>query len=369
MTAQARVGIVGAGLSGLWAATLLAQQGVTDVLLFEARNRLGGRVLSAAHPSAPGDTPFDLGPAWFWPELQPELAQAIAQLGLPTLAQHEAGDALWERSAHAPPWRLPAGPSAPPACRLRGGMASLVQALQAPLPPTCFMPEHRVRRLAMNEPGGPVTLHSETPDGATQAWTLDTVLLALPPRLAAQLAFEPALPPALRDRWHDTPTWMAPHAKYLAVYERPFWRDDGLSGSARSATGPLGEVHDASPETASGAGALFGFFSVSAAGRRLAGEAALRATCRAQLVRLFGPEAARPQAEFLKDWAADPWTASDADLQPSVDVHGPPPPTQADEGPWRGRVIGIGSEWSPRFPGYLAGALDAARRGVAALAG
>jgi monoamine oxidase len=27
---------------------------------------------------------------------------------------------------------------------------------------------------------------------------------------------------------------------------------------------------------------------------------------------------------------------------------------------WRGRLAGIGSEWSARYPGYLAGAIDAA---------
>jgi hypothetical protein len=34
---------------------------------------------------------------------------------------------------------------------------------------------------------------------------------------------------------------MAPHAKYLAIYEKPFWRDLGLSGEARSTVGVLGE--------------------------------------------------------------------------------------------------------------------------------
>lgn len=369
MTRHARVGIVGAGLSGLWAATLLAQRGMNDVMLFEARKRLGGRVCSAADLSAAEGALYDLGAAWFWPELQPELAQAIEQLGLPTVAQHEVGDTLWERTTHAPPWRLPVGPSAPPARRLAGGMASLVHALQARLPPNGFMQEHRVCRLALHEPGGPVTMHTETPDGATHAWNLDAALLALPPRLAAQLAFEPPLPPALRERWHNTPTWMAPHAKYLAVYERPFWRGEGLSGSARSATGPLGEVHDASSETVSGAGALFGFLSLSAAGRRLAGEAAVRSACRAQLARLFGPEAARPQAEFFQDWANERFTATEADVQQYADIHRPPPPAQADVGPWQARIVGIGSEWSPQFPGYLAGALDAAQRGVTAWVG
>ena len=69
----------------------------------------------------------------------------------------------------------------------------------------------------------------------------------LPPRLAeASIAFEPPLPPDLAKRWRDTATWMAPHAKYVAIYDAPFWRDQGLSGSARSALGPLAEVHDVS---------------------------------------------------------------------------------------------------------------------------
>ena len=368
MTRHVRVGIVGAGLSGLWAANLLAQRGISDVMLFEARNRLGGRVHSAADLSAPHGARYDLGAAWFWPELQPELAQAIEQLGLTTVAQHEEGDALWERTMHAPPWRLPVGPSAPPARRLAGGMASLVDALQARLHHQGLMREHRVDRLTLREPGGPLMLHAASPDGASHAWTLDAVLLALPPRLAAALAFEPALPAALREHWHDTPTWMGPHAKYLAVYERPFWRAHGLSGSARSVTGPMSEVHDASSETTSGAGALFGFLSVSAAGRRLAGEAALKAACRAQLVRLFGPEATKPRAEFFQDWAVEPFTAIEADRQQRADIH-TPPPAQADVGPWQARIIGVGSEWSPQFPGYIAGTLDAAQRGVAAWVG
>jgi monoamine oxidase len=37
------------------------------------------------------------------------------------------------------------------------------------------------------------------------------------------------------------------------------------------------------------------------------------------------------------------------------------------EGPWAGRAWGAASEWSPEFPGYLAGAVDAAERAVQAL--
>ena len=42
-------------------------------------------------------------------------------------------------------------------------------------------------------------------------------------------------------------------------------------------------------------------------------------------------------------------------------------PAMPADGPWRNRIIGIASEWSPNFPGYVAGAVEAARHGVEAL--
>ena len=159
---------------------------------------------------------------------------------------------------------------------------------------------------------------------------------------------------------------MAPHAKYLAVYDTPFWREDGLSGSARSALGPLVEIHDAS--LPGGHAALFGFFGVPARVRQNVDEDALRAACRAQLTRLFGPRAAHPVTEALKDWAQDPFTATPADLDDGSHPDGALPAAAAS-GPWQHRLTGIASEWSPHFPGYVAGAIEAAGLGVERLAG
>ena len=50
--------------------------------------------------------------------------------------------------------------------------------------------------------------------------------------------------------------------------------------------------------------------------------------------------------------------------QDAAGHHAAAPPSGADHGAWQGRLIGIGSEWSPQFPGYLAGAVDAAERGL-----
>lgn len=53
--------IVGAGLSGLWAASLLTAQGIKCIVL-EARDRIGGRVLSTSDPNRSDLGRFDLGP-------------------------------------------------------------------------------------------------------------------------------------------------------------------------------------------------------------------------------------------------------------------------------------------------------------------
>jgi monoamine oxidase len=217
---------------------------------------------------------------------------------------------------------------------------------------------------SLNRADGRVELRTESDAGEAGRWRVDHVLLALPPRLAeGRLHFDPPLPPALAGRWRATPTWMAPHAKYLAVYEAPFWRAQGLSGGARSAVGPMVEVHDVSMP--GGHAALFGFLGAPARVRRGVPDGVLRAHCRAQLGRLFGDRAATPLADALKDWAADPLTATDDDAE-GVGPHAAAPPATADSGPWQGCLTGIGSEWSPSFPGYLAGAVDAATRGVQA---
>lgn len=352
--------IVGGGLAGLYAAYRLEQLGHTDTVLLEARPRLGGRILSPSVAGLPER--LDLGPTWYWPDLQWQLDQLIQALGLSPFPQHEQGDLLFERSPHAPPLRTRGYVNAPAGQRLPGGMQALTDALQARLRHTRLHPGHAVQQL--QHQGDGVTVHAlDSATGTPRTWQAGRVWLALPPRLAAErLTFSPPLPAPLAQAWRHTPTWMAPHAKYVAVYARPFWREQGLSGEARSACGPLAEIHDAC--TPCGAAALFGFVGLPAATRQALGDAALRQHCRAQLARLFGPPAAEPLEEFWKDWAGDPCTAVPADLQGPAGHHSPPPPPRPTDGPWRGAVVGVGSEWSPQFPGYLAGALDAVERAL-----
>jgi monoamine oxidase len=360
---MARIVIVGAGLAGLYAAYRLEQLGIRDAVILEARAAPGGRIASAGRTDTSAADRFDLGPTWFWPALQPQLDRLIEVLGLHRFVQYEDGAMLIERTADSAPVRMRGYVSEPAAQRLRGGMQSLVDALRERLDPQRMFTQWRVSTL--RQTGAQIEIGSEGP-GARGAMSADEVWLALPPRLAARdLQFGPVLPAELRRQWAATPTWMAPHAKYLALYERPFWREQGLSGEARSLLGPLGEIHDASlPE---GSAALFGFFALPAHLRRSAPEALLRSACREQLTRLFGPPASTPIADFIKDWALDPLTATDADGQ-APQAHPDSPASTVGDGPWHGRLRGIASEWSRQFPGYLAGAVDAAERAVTALA-
>lgn len=368
----ASIAIIGGGLSGLYAAFLLQQRGVNDYVLFEARETLGGRIESASvseHATlAEADSHddidrFDTGPTWYWPSLQPELDQLIRALDLSPFEQYEAGDMVMERSPNEPPVRTRGYQSVPAAMRLIGGMKTLVEALHRRVDGTRIHTGHLVRAL-QRIPSG-IEVNTVDLAGKQQIWGVEQLLIAIPPRLFVErIAFSPALPDDVAQAWRETATWMAPHAKYIAVYDTPFWRQAGLSGEGRSARGPLVEIHDASMP--GGSAALFGFFGVPASVRLEVSEKTLRAHCRAQLARLFGPKAADPKVEFIKDWAREPYTATTADLTANT-AHTVAPETTCASGPWAGYLTGIGSEWSRQFPGYVAGAIDAASQAVTGL--
>ena len=66
MDRTAEVVVIGAGYAGVTAATLLADAGV-DVVLLEARDRVGGRVHTVREEIAGRVVPLDLGGQWVGP--------------------------------------------------------------------------------------------------------------------------------------------------------------------------------------------------------------------------------------------------------------------------------------------------------------
>ncbi|WP_085305409.1 flavin monoamine oxidase family protein [Colwellia polaris] len=361
---RTKIAIIGGGLSGLYAAYQLEQQGITDYILLEARDQLGGRIMDFTHHSQATTNNFDLGPTWFWPEFQPQLNAIIKTLNLETFAQYEQGNTLVERSHTQVPTAMPGYTHSPTSMRLKGGMGILINALHAKLNNKQIVIGALVKSITQQHDNIEVNFSTSNTanNQVNNQVSVEHVMLALPPRLAvSQITFTPALPSDLLTQWQNTATWMAPHAKYIAVYNKPFWREEELSGSARSSVGPMAEIHDASnPE---GQAALFGFIGIPAYGRKRISNEDLITHCRAQLVRLFGAQAATPKADIIKDWAQDPLTATSLDTH-AASAHAPAPDITAQNGPWHQNLVGISSEWSVQFPGYVAGAVDAANIGV-----
>lgn len=347
------VAIVGAGLAGLCAARLLNAKGV-DFVLIEARDRLGGRIFTA-------EDGFDLGPSWYWPHAQPDMAALIDELGLGSFGQHSDGDVIFERMSRETPQRYRGLEQEQQSMRMAGGSVAVVRALARELPPERIWLSTRVTTMSLIEGG--VELSLTRSDGTTEALRAEQVIAALPPRLLeATVTFTPDQDVSTSKLWRDTPTWMAPHAKFFAIYDRPFWREAGFSGTAQSMVGPMVEMHDAT--TASGRAALFGFLGLGAEQRASVGEESLTRACLDQFARIYGDEARRPRATLFKDWAADPLTSTPADR--TAGGHIVPGETPWVSGPWQQRLVLAGSETSPSEPGYLAGAVSAAQRAVTA---
>lgn len=349
--------IIGAGLSGLTSAAILHEAGVT-VHVIEAADRIGGRIQAVREPDT--NRPLaDLGPTWVWPKYQPVAAQWIERLGVETFEQFNDGDAVVLGYGPAP-HRQPL-PGQDGMVRLVGGPTALINALSDQVPDDIVRTSTIVTAIRQDDPGR-VAVHLND----NQVITADKVIVSVPLRGVAASMHLPWAPASLITAMEQTPTWMSTHAKAVVLYEKPFWRDAGLSGRIASRTGPLVEAHDHSAYGDT-PGAIFGFVGWPPERRRSDPEA-LRTAIIAQLVECFGTAAAQPTQLVIEDWALNRHIVTEQDLTT--------PPDHPDVGPGLlrdphldGRVYFSASETSDLSPGLIEGAFASGERAAHAVLG
>ena len=171
-----------------------------------------------------------------------------------------------------------------PAFRFSDGTQALVEALAADLPEATVRLSSPVVGIRTDRESRGVRVEL---DG--HALLAEHVVLAVPPALAVATIDLPDLAPDVRDLAARTPVWMGNMVKVVAEYDAPFWRAAGLAGSGVSHVGPLRELHDLCGPDGSPA-ALFGFAPSAAGTPPIEADDVV-----AQLVRMFGSEAAVPR--------------------------------------------------------------------------
>ncbi len=201
---------------------------------------------------------------------------------------------------------------------------------------------------------GPGGVEIQTGHGTFRA---KRVIIAVPPILAGRIRYSPDLP-AKRDQLMQRVP-MGTVIKCMAVYETPFWREDGLSGMATSDTGPVKLTYDNSPPNGK-PGVLLGFIEGQNARELLASTQRQRRKAVLEcFARYFGAKASHAKDYFDKSWAADPWTRGCY-----VGYYPPGVLTsyrEAIKAPV-GTIHWAGTETASEWNGYMDGALQSGER-------
>ena len=222
--------VVGAGISGLVAATALRKRDFT-VAVLDARTRVGGRLLAT-----PGGA--DLGGSWSWPRGEHRVARLAQDLQIRTVQQRVEGETLALDQGRAQKIGEVGDQVAPcggGAIRFVGGYAEFPRKLAD----GAVILGARVTAISRGD-ANDATINVEYRQQATglaanttSAISARRVIVAVPPAVAAGgITWTPTVPVDQLRQMSRTATWAGDWAKVVATFKTPFWRTKGFSGVA-----------------------------------------------------------------------------------------------------------------------------------------
>ena len=186
------------------------------------------------------------------------------------------------------------------------------------------------------------------------------VIVAIPPVLVGTIDFSPNLPMDRRQLNARVPQGIL--LKAAAVYDRPFWRDAGLTGQALSLNGLCDATFDDSPPDGS-PGVVFAFIGGDHGRtyRRMSASARRQAVLD-NYAQFFGPQAQQAKDFFDTDWPGQLYSRG-----APVGYYGTG--TLSTYGPAIRKVVGrvhwAGTETSTYWNGYMDGAVRSGERAAA----
>ena len=183
------------------------------------------------------------------------------------------------------------------------------------------------------------------------------VIVATPPSMVLDIDWYPLLPSRREQLLQRMP--MGALMKCDAVYERPFWRDKGLSGMGLNDSGAVRVSFDNSPSDSS-VGVLLAFVGGSTwATYGTQSRAARRRAVLEGFAAIVGDEALDPVEYVEHDWTRERWTKGSpiaVQVPGAITAYGSTIRT-----PFR-RVHWAGTETATYWSGYMDGAVRAGER-------
>lgn len=352
MQLDKRVIIIGGGLSGLTLAYLVSKKNIQAQIL-EASPRLGGRIQTI---KGKNETPLELGATWF-SDIHPNLLALIDELGLVKYPQYSKGISFFKTKSFEPAQQFIVPEAESPSYRIAGGTEAIIDSLSKQISSENILLNTKVKLIKeLND-----ELLIETECG--QEFHADKVIVCIPPQLASSnIQYFPELGQEIHAFFSNVQTWMSGSIKFVLEYEENFWRKKGMSGMLYSHTGIVSEMYDHSNFEENKFG-FTGFLSGAAANysQELRKELLLQ-----QLHELFGDKIMKPLSYFDKIWTDEYIAGGNQIIQRPHQNNG----HKLLQDSYLGEKLYFSAtETSSIYPGYMEGAVCAAKRVVREIEG